>query len=113
MFQMATRRKVQDRTGAIRRAVIQCVTDMGFSPHFEAGKRSIKVSYRQPSRMKSLKPVYMTVAEVEILSIEEGAYRILVRPRLYGHDRPKVDELIECLKAKIVEGGQLEVVIER
>ena len=113
MLQMVTRRVVQDRTGAIRRAVIQCVTDMGFSPQFEAGKRPIKVSYRQPSRMESLKLVYMTGAEVEILSIEEGAYRILVRPRLYGHDRPKVDELIECLKAKIVEGGQLEVVIER
>ena len=113
MFQMATRRKVQDRTGAIRRAVIQCVTDMGFSPQFEAGKRPIKVSYRQPSRMESLKPVYVTVAEVEISSIEDGVCRILVRPRLYGHDRPKVDELIECLKAKTVEGGQLEVVIER
>jgi|GEM_PF-3943057 len=113
MLQVTTRIMVEDRTIAVRRAVIQGVTDLGLSPHFEAGKRSIKVRYRQPSRMKSLKPVYVTVAEVEILSIEDGVCRIMVRPRLYGHDRPKVDELIECLKAKTVEGGQMEVVIER
>jgi len=97
----------------VRRAVIQCVADLGLIPVLVTGKRSIIVQYQQPSKMKNARPVYVTVAKVKISAIEDGVCQILVWPRLYGHDRPKVEELVDYLKAKEkVEGVSLKVVVE-
>lgn len=114
MLQMATQNinEVEDRMTVVRRAVIQCVADIGLSPVSVPGKKSMMVRYRQPSRMKSLKPVYVIVAELKISSSEDGDCLVRVRPKLYGHDRPKVEDLITCLQAKKVDGVNLKVVVE-
>lgn len=113
---MQTQRdEVTDLAGAVRRLVIQCTTELGFTPVLVTGKRSIMVQYRQPSRMKTLgviKPVYITVAEIKILPVDSGVCQLVVRPRLYGHDRPRVDQLIDGLRGRRVSGVRLEIVIQ-